>query len=61
MALHAQRQRVAAQKTDKRILRAHDRTHVAHQLGAAFVRKGCRGQIGVDETVITLVGFVNET
>ena len=55
MALHAQRQRIAAQPAEEGVLRAHDRADVAHELGAALRGECGRGQIGIDEAVVALI------
>ena len=58
MALHAQSQRVAAQPTQKGVLRAHDGADVADHLRAALGGELRRGEIGIDEAVVAFVGDV---
>ncbi len=57
MAFHAQGERIRTDIGQKRVLRTHDRTRIAHHLRAAFGAERY-GKIGVNQTVIAFVGRV---
>ena len=58
MPLHAKRERIAAQPAQKGVLRAHDGAQIAHHLRAALGRELRGGEIGVYQTVVAFVRFV---